>query len=71
MAPGDSHAWKHLTQIRNKVENNIRGCINEGNNSFWWDNWSGKDALADHFPHKRHTKSILVKDFIRDGQWNI
>lgn len=70
-ASGNSHACKHMTQIRDKVKENMIWNINEGNNIFWWDNWPGKGPLAKLFPNGRKSENTNVKQFIQEGSWNM
>ncbi|MCD7453284.1 hypothetical protein HAX54_020363 [Datura stramonium] len=42
----DSNAWRTLMKIKVKAEEYIIWKIQKGDSSFWWDNWTGKGALA-------------------------
>ncbi|XP_060179779.1 uncharacterized protein LOC132609685 [Lycium barbarum] len=68
--PGNSHAWKRMLQIRDKVENNMLWKINVGNCSLWWDNWSDKGALANLFPDHHHNRHTTISSYINNGAWD-
>nr|XP_016485712.1 PREDICTED: uncharacterized mitochondrial protein AtMg00310-like [Nicotiana tabacum] len=69
--PTDSHIWRNMLKIREKAEKNIRWEIQKGNCSFWWDNWIGKDALANILQGSGRSSKVHVKYFMNNGEWNI
>nr|XP_016436823.1 PREDICTED: uncharacterized protein LOC107762942 [Nicotiana tabacum] len=69
--PSDSHIWRNMLKIRHKAEENIRCEIQKGNCSFWWDNWTGKGALANILQGSGRFSKVQVKDFIINGEWTI
>ncbi|XP_049369900.1 uncharacterized protein LOC125834791 [Solanum verrucosum] len=71
IASCDSHAWKNMLKIRDQAEPNIIRIIQSGSSSFWWDNWTGKGALAKLSPGRGKSSKIFVKQFIVNGGWNI
>ncbi|XP_060216704.1 uncharacterized protein LOC132644143 [Lycium barbarum] len=68
---GNSHTWKTLTKIRGKAEPNMIWCIQDGQSSFWWDNWTGYGAIANYCPDYVHSSSTKVKEFIDNNEWDI
>ncbi|XP_059289936.1 uncharacterized protein LOC132043485 [Lycium ferocissimum] len=69
-APGQSHKWKRMVEIRRYCEHNINWKVGKGNLSFWWDNWTGKGPLAQLIHQGYKSKKIKVSDYIMDGKWN-
>ncbi|XP_070036600.1 uncharacterized protein [Nicotiana tomentosiformis] len=68
---GQSHTWKRLMDNKEDAEKFILWKIGKGNVSFWWDNWTGRGALAKlrQLPNaSRHTK---VLNFIEEGRRNV
>lgn len=57
----DSHIWRRMVEVREKVEPEIEWKIGEGNLNLWWDNWSGKGAVVDllNLRGKRRSKEVL------------
>ncbi|KAM3269833.1 hypothetical protein P3S67_029739 [Capsicum chacoense] len=43
---GDSHNWKSLMKIKEQVEPHITWKVQQGNSSFWWDNWTGMHKVT-------------------------
>lgn len=68
---GQSHAWKHLLSFKDQAEKNIIWYINKEDSKFWWDNWTGKGALAKLHPYLARSHKIQVSDYIIQGTWNI
>ncbi|XP_059277590.1 uncharacterized protein LOC132031659 [Lycium ferocissimum] len=66
----DSHTWKSLVKIRAKIEPHIVWKIRSGNSSFWWDNWTGKGALAKIFPGIGRSAKLPVNFFFDNNSWN-
>ncbi|XP_070031927.1 uncharacterized protein [Nicotiana tomentosiformis] len=60
-----------MLKIRNKAESNIRWEVQKGNCSFWWDNWTAKDALANLLQGGGRSTKVQVKQFLDNGEWNI
>ncbi|XP_060182379.1 uncharacterized protein LOC132612052 [Lycium barbarum] len=69
-APGQSHIWKRMVEIRRYCEHNINWKVGKGNLSFWWDNWTGNGPLAQLIHQGYKSKKIKVSDYIIDGEWN-
>lgn len=69
--PSNSHIWRNMLKIRDKAEENIRWEIQKGNYTFWWDNWTGKGALANILQGSGRSSKVQVKYFIINGEWNI
>lgn len=67
----DSHTWKSLTKIKAQVEPHIIWKVQEGNSSFWWDNWTGIGALAKLCQGPGKSTKLLVNSFIDNNIWNI
>ncbi|KAH0742301.1 hypothetical protein KY290_035344 [Solanum tuberosum] len=44
--------------------------IGDGYISFWWENWTGKGALAKLLHLATKSKKVMVADFIINGNWN-
>ncbi|XP_019151077.1 PREDICTED: uncharacterized protein LOC109147873 [Ipomoea nil] len=61
----DSHVWRRMIQAREKAEPQLIWKIGEGMVNLWWDNWSGRGAMAGvlNIRGKRRAKDIL-KDFL-------
>jgi len=59
----DSNAWKSLMKIKKKVEPHILGKIQANNSNFWWDNWTGKGALANLVQGPNKSTRTLVSHF--------
>ncbi|XP_070048978.1 uncharacterized protein [Nicotiana tomentosiformis] len=66
-----SHAWKHLLEVKDQAEENILWNINNGDTNFWWDNWTGKGALAKIHPSPARSHRKRVSDYITQGTWNM
>ena len=45
-------------------------CEQNGNLSFWWDNWTNRGALSMLVDQNTHSKNIKVSDFINSNHWN-
>lgn len=60
-----------MLKIRDQAEPNIIWIIQSGSSNFWWDNWTGKGALAKLSPGRGKSAKISVKQFIVNGDWNI
>ncbi|XP_060200827.1 uncharacterized protein LOC132629107 [Lycium barbarum] len=69
-ASGDSHAWKHMTLVREEAEKHMVWQVNFGFCSFWWDNWTCKGPLAHLVPNTDKSSKLLVKHFISQGKWD-
>ncbi|XP_019159332.1 PREDICTED: uncharacterized protein LOC109156012 [Ipomoea nil] len=63
----DSHVWRRMVEVREKVEPEIQWDIRRGNLNVWWDNWSGKGALAIWLNRRGKRKA---KDMLKDGWIN-
>ncbi|KAG5630895.1 hypothetical protein H5410_002612 [Solanum commersonii] len=67
---GISHVWRKIIQIREEVKHNIWWQIRNGEESFWFDNWTKKGALY-YLEEQNHSdKEIEVKEFIKEGVWD-
>ena len=66
---GDSIIWKNLTKNKAEVEKHIRWNINFGDCTFWWDNWSGEGAMANHSLISS-LNNKKVSEFLTNGVWN-
>lgn len=64
----DSHIWRRMVSVREKVEPQIEWKIGEGKVSVWWDNWSGVGALAQHLNlrGKGQSKEKICEGFVND-----
>ncbi|XP_060214799.1 uncharacterized protein LOC132641737 [Lycium barbarum] len=45
--------------------------IQNGQSSFWWDNWTGHGAIATYCPKYVHSIKTKVSYFILDKEWDI
>jgi len=66
----DSHTWKSLMQIKEQVERHIIWKVQEGNSSFWWDNWTGIGALAKLCQGPGKSPKLLINSFFVNKSWN-
>ncbi|XP_059285826.1 uncharacterized protein LOC132039345 [Lycium ferocissimum] len=69
-APGQSHIWKRMVEIRRYCEHNINRKVGKGNLSFWWTTGSESGPLAQLIHQGYKSKKIKVSDYIIDGEWN-
>lgn len=69
-ASGETHAWKHMTQVM-KVDTNLTWKINAWNCNFWWDNWPEKGTLATLFPGAVGSRKATDKEYMTEGTWNL
>ncbi|OIT19933.1 hypothetical protein A4A49_55077 [Nicotiana attenuata] len=68
---GQSHGWKKLMQVKDKVEDNMLWKINSSNSSLWWDNWTGFGDIAQVIYYDYSLANQTVNDIIVDGRWSI
>lgn len=66
-----SNTWRKLMQIKEKAENNIVWRINGGDSNVWWDNWTGKVALAKICDNQFIYAKTKVKEFIQNSNWDL
>nr|XP_019068134.1 uncharacterized protein LOC109119692 [Solanum lycopersicum] len=66
---GDSLVWRYLTRNRQAVKSHIKWKIHSGTCSFWWDNWFGNGAIANHCDSIFSLNNSLVSDFLNNGIW--
>ncbi|KAK6803206.1 hypothetical protein RDI58_000990 [Solanum bulbocastanum] len=67
---GISHIWRKMIQIREEVEHNIWWQIRNGEESFWFDDWTKQGALY-YLEEQNHSdKEIEVKEFTKEGGWD-
>lgn len=57
-------------EIRNRVKPHILWKVQQGNISFWGNNWSGMGQLA-QLLYIQNPGNLLVEDCIKEGAWNI
>ncbi|XP_019196178.1 PREDICTED: uncharacterized protein LOC109190182 [Ipomoea nil] len=63
----DSHIWRRMVDVRERVEPRIEWEIRRGNLNVWWDNWSGKGALAIWLNRRGKGGS---REMLKDGNVN-
>ncbi|WMV11057.1 hypothetical protein MTR67_004442 [Solanum verrucosum] len=68
--PDQSHTWRRLMSIKDRCEPYMIWRIGDGYISFWWENWTGKGALAKLLHLATKSKKVMVADFIINGNWN-
>lgn len=56
--------------IKDRCEPYMIWRIGDGYISFWWENWTGKGALAKLLHLATKSKKVMVADFIINGNWN-
>lgn len=57
-------------EINKRVDHLILWQINEGNTSFWWDNWTDLGQLA-QFGEVSTSNKIHVSSFMTNREWNM
>lgn len=57
-------------KIKVQAEPHIIWKVQEGNSSFWWDNWTGLGAFAKLCQGPGKSPKILINSFIENGTWN-
>ncbi|XP_060170383.1 uncharacterized protein LOC132601300 [Lycium barbarum] len=67
---GQSTAWRDLLKIRSQVETHISWKINEGKNSFWWDNWTNQCPLINNMNKQEATGTLMVDDCLDMNGWD-
>nr|XP_016482074.1 PREDICTED: uncharacterized protein LOC107802997 [Nicotiana tabacum] len=56
---------------KKEAEKHIQWRLHSGNCSFWWDNWLGTGALAQHRTEGGRPRNITVSQFWESGHWNL
>lgn len=67
---GQSLVWKHMMTNKGLAENYISWKLRSGSCCFWWDDWLGIGALAQHRIVGTRPGSTKVSQFLIDGRWN-
>jgi ribonuclease HI len=53
------------------LKDGFQFCLGDGNSSFWYTDWSGIGALANHVLYVDiHDTELRVRDVYSDGSWN-
>ncbi|XP_019191194.1 PREDICTED: uncharacterized protein LOC109185694 [Ipomoea nil] len=68
----DSHIWRRMAHVRDRVEPQVAWQVERGELNVWWDDWSGKGALASvmNLRGKRKAKE-KIKDAVVDNRVNL
>ena len=67
---GDSISWKHVLQIRDKMDKHIQWKLNSRSFSFWQDNWLGIGHLAQFSTNTDIFNNSIVAEYQCNGRWN-
>ena len=68
IAPFASATWRRMVSVSRHVELSILWLVNEGECSFWYDNWLGSGAL---FLRVADTPHVSFAELVCNGSWNI
>lgn len=66
---GQSHSWKAMSSIKDKIEQNILWKVEKGEVSFWFYKWSPNGPLYKYLDENYIINDIMLKDVFRNGQW--
>ena len=66
----DSIAWKHMLQIRDRIEQHILWNLNSGSCSFLWNNLVGTCHLAQFSTNSNRFNNSTVANFQCNGRCN-
>ncbi|XP_015169198.1 uncharacterized protein [Solanum tuberosum] len=66
-----SSIWKDLLRIKAEVEPFMLRKINDGQISFWWDNWSGIGSLVLYHHTDSSPGNLTVADCLDGDHWDM
>ncbi|WMV23959.1 hypothetical protein MTR67_017344 [Solanum verrucosum] len=66
-----SSIWKDLLRIKAEVEAFMLRKINDGQISFWWDNWSGIGSLVLYHHTDSSPRNLTVADCLDGDHWDM
>ncbi|OIT27277.1 putative ribonuclease h protein, partial [Nicotiana attenuata] len=69
-AQNQSHSWRRMMDIKEKVEPYISWNLGRGEISFWWDSWTEFGPLAQLAINTKTPKRTMVREFYHQNTWN-
>ncbi|XP_060177971.1 uncharacterized protein LOC132607909 [Lycium barbarum] len=66
---GQSHNWKSMADIKEKVEKSIFWNIGRGNVSFWYDQWTSPGPLYKLLPTRTVPSRSVIRDAFNGQNW--